>query len=287
MNDDIIIDIELGGKRVATFQSTLCKAKGTKLEQIFSQDPIPLKKNTHRWYVLDRPKKPFRIILNYLRTGKFYMPTSEEEKNNLLKEIEYWGMQSAYEKDAGVGAYFEGSSLLDPSQQVNLNLWYGKDTQKWKLIYKASRDGWESSDFHGKVDNVGATLTVIQANGFTFGGYTPIVWTSKGSYSWDPKTWIFSLSNPSNTPTKMINEYPKGNDYKYSIYDHKDYGPVFGGGYDIGIQSGANKSNQNYSNLGYNFLPPGKTLGTEEAKNFLTGSFYFTVTEIEVFTPIH
>jgi len=285
-SDDIIIDLDLGGKRVATFQSTLCKVKGSKLSELFSQEPIPLTKNEQGWYKLDRPKKSFTVILNYLRTGKFYLPPSDEEKASLQKEIEYWGMQAAYEKDGGAGAYYEGTTLLDPSLQATLNKWYEKEGQKWKLLYKASRDGWDSSDFHGKVDHNGPTMTVIQSNGYIFGGYTPISWTSLGGYAWEPKTWIFSLINPSNQPMKMINEYKA--DSKYSIYDHKDYGPTFGGGYDIGILCGSNKTNHNYSNLGYNFVPSGKTLkiGTEEAKTFLTGSFNFTVSEIEVFTPI-
>uniref|UniRef100_A0A6B2LDR7 TLDc domain-containing protein n=1 Tax=Arcella intermedia TaxID=1963864 RepID=A0A6B2LDR7_9EUKA len=240
-----------------------------------------MKQDENGWYVLERPKKPFKTILNYLRSGKFYLPSSEEDRVLLQKEVEYWGMQASYERDAGASGFFEGTCLVDLHQQVQLNKWFGKETQKWKLLYRASRDGWESSNFHTQVDRNGATLTIVLANGYLFGGYTPIEWTSRGQYAWDPNSWIFSLTNPSGLSVKMLNEPMKG--CKYSIYDHKDYGPTFGGGYDIAIQNCSNKSNQNYSNLGYNYIVPGKVMGTEEAKQFLTGSYYFNVTEIEVF----
>jgi hypothetical protein len=31
------------------------------------------------------------------------------------------------------------------------------------LIYRASRDGFEAKDFHGKCDNQGATLIIVKA----------------------------------------------------------------------------------------------------------------------------
>jgi len=279
--EDKIIYMLVQGKKVATFQRTLCKIPGSKLYDTFHGEPA-LPKNEDGCYIIDRPKKAFAGILNFLRSGKFYVPKDAESKAELEYEIEYWGLSDSYTKDGGGWALYEGTTLLDKSLQKQLNEWYGKADKHWKIIYKASTDGWEATDFHKKCDNKGPTLTVISANKFLFGGFTPLHWESKGGYSWHEGSWIFSLTNPSNEPTKMVNIAAK-KDKLYSIYDAPDHGPTFGGGFDIVIYSNSNTSGQNYCNLGYSFLLPGKTYGSEEAKHFMVGTYHFSVEEIEVF----
>jgi len=282
-SEDKIISFMIDGKKVATFQSTLTKIPNTKLSEMFSS-PEPGLPKVADCYLLERPRKAFTGVLNYLRSGKFYVPKEPEAKADLEAEIEYWGLSECYKRDSGGWALFEGSQLLEKAHQRQLNEWYGKVDQRWKLLYKASRDGWEALDFHKKCDRKGPTITVISANGFLFGGYTPLSWESRDAYAWDEDSWIFSLTNPSNEPVKMANVIAKGKDFKYSIYDAADHGPTFGGGYDIAIQSNANGSNQNYTNIGYSYLLPGKIFGSEESKNFMTGSYHFSVAEIEVFS---
>ena len=46
-----------------------------------------------------------------------------------------------------------------------------------KLIYRASVDGFRSSDFHSKCDEKGPTICVIQTrDDYMFGGYTAVSW---------------------------------------------------------------------------------------------------------------
>jgi hypothetical protein len=47
-----------------------------------------------------------------------------------------------------------------------------------ELLFRASRDGWDSQAFHRHCDNKGATLTVIRerSQGYVFGGYTDVPW---------------------------------------------------------------------------------------------------------------
>lgn len=47
---------------------------------------------------------------------------------------------------------------------------------KWRLCYRASRDGWEPQDFHSNCDNKGPTVTVVKANDNIFGGFTDQNW---------------------------------------------------------------------------------------------------------------
>jgi len=54
--------------------------------------------------------------------------------------------------------------------------------QKWELIYKGSRDGFENSDFHAKCDGKLNTLTVIRTeSGNIFGGFTKKEWKLRKS----------------------------------------------------------------------------------------------------------
>ena len=50
---------------------------------------------------------------------------------------------------------------------------------KWRLCYRASRDGWEPKDFHSNCDNKWPTVTVVKANGNIFGGFTDQNWQGK------------------------------------------------------------------------------------------------------------
>lgn len=54
----------------------------------------------------------------------------------------------------------------------------------------------------------------------------------------------------------------------------------------LDICSNCNTANSNYSNLGHSFdvqKALGYTYNSQQAKNFLAGSYNFTVSEIEVF----
>lgn len=58
------------------------------------------------------------------------------------------------------------------------------DKTLFKLIYRASRDGFEAKNFHKKCDSIGNTLVVIKSSENTiFGGFTKVKWSS--SYGWE------------------------------------------------------------------------------------------------------
>jgi hypothetical protein len=50
--------------------------------------------------------------------------------------------------------------------------------QKWKLIYRATRDGFGATDFHSKCDRYQNSLMIIKSTkGYVFGGYTEKNWS--------------------------------------------------------------------------------------------------------------
>ena len=64
-----------------------------------------------------------------------------------------------------------------------LNNWIKpiRSDSDWKLCWRASRDGWDSSRFHSLCDEKGPTITIIKVGKYIFGGYTSLSWSEYGS----------------------------------------------------------------------------------------------------------
>ena len=78
---------------------------------------------------------------------------------------------------------FKDSVILSSSQGQTLMNWLkntpGFSNSDELLLYRASRNGWASSNFHSCCDNKGPTVTVIKSGNNIFGGYTEQSWQSK------------------------------------------------------------------------------------------------------------
>ena len=179
------------------------------------------------------------------------------------------------------------SNILDESLQRKLvQLCEFSQCQKWKLLYRASRDGFSGKDFHSKCDRKKNTLTVIKSeSGNVFGGYTDKCWHSKGGLVSDPNAFIFSLINKENKPFKVICSDGGQN----AIFCISKCGPMFAS-YPCKLNI-EDSSNTNELSIFLNFDDlynhPDYPVGTEEAKNIMAGSYYFRTTEIEVYTKVN
>ncbi|CAF1409074.1 unnamed protein product, partial [Didymodactylos carnosus] len=124
----------------------------------------------------------------------------------------------------------EDVPLLSPEYQQKLNDFYGNPKQKWKLIYKAARDGFKPEDFHKLCDNKGPTMSLLQSakGGYLFGGFTRQSWTSVLGCKNDSEAFMFTLKNPYEIPpTKLpIKNYT----IKCAVFHRKTEGPSFGAG---------------------------------------------------------
>ncbi len=51
---------------------------------------------------------------------------------------------------------------------------------KWTLLYRGTRDGFGTNDFHSKCDGHSNTLTILKAkeSEFIFGGFATVSWES-------------------------------------------------------------------------------------------------------------
>ena len=99
---------------------------------------------------------------------------------------------------------------------------------KYKLLYRCSKDGQNSKDFHKLCDNYPQTLTVIKTvKGKIFGGYTEQTWKDEnnnkeksGTLKKDNKAFLFSLNKK-----KIYNIYYDQN----AIWCNESNGPCFYG----------------------------------------------------------
>jgi hypothetical protein len=144
-----------------------------------------------------------------------------------------------------------------------------------RLLYRGTRDGFESMSFHQKADNNPNTLTMVQTtSGFVFGGFTTQVWNHCKDWKTDSHSFLFSLKNKLNKPIKFNVQKPE-----YAIYCDNGLGPSFGGGSDFRIISNSNTSASSYSKFPYSFTANGIT----DDQYFLAGSYKFQVKELEVY----
>lgn len=146
----------------------------------------------------------------------------------------------------------------------------------YTLLYRATRDGFKSIDFHSKCDYKYNTITLIQSTkNNVFGGYTSSTWDTSNSYKSDSSAFLFSLriNGASNNVTFPIKQATS----QFAIYCNSSYGAVFGSDDALFVQNNAHTTNTNnhelcgvYSCGSYN-------------KFYLNGASSFTPDEIEVF----
>jgi len=149
---------------------------------------------------------------------------------------------------------------------------------KLTLIYRGTRDGFGSEDFHRKCDCVAKTVTIVKTtNGNIFGGYTDLPWTSREIDSIDNNAFIFSLVNEKNQPFISMSK----NNVR-AIFCDSRYGPVFGNliNNDIMISSDSNIDDESCSILGGSYERTGIS---HDDEFILAGSQNFQTVEIEVF----
>ena len=107
-------------------------------------------------------------------------------------------------------------SNIEFDQQL-VKSWLNNKNFIAKLIFRKTRDGSTTEDFHKKCDNQGITITFIETTkGYKFGGYTELEWEKKEGSKKDKSTFIFSLNNKQ----KFI---PRNNND--TIYCAPDYCP--------------------------------------------------------------
>jgi len=140
-----------------------------------------------------------------------------------------------------------------------------------RLLFRASRDGFSSTNFHTYCNGHAPIFIVIRATtGYIATAYTQVAYNNNESYMTIPTNtnWLNNLWNGSSTSSnKYFNTNTTG------IYDGSSHGPTFGGGHDMYLPNPMNNGSA-YSNPSSYSIPSQSTL---------FGSYNFTPTDIEVY----
>jgi hypothetical protein len=81
----------------------------------------------------------------------------------------------------------------------------------YRLLYRGTRDGFQSSSLHPKVDGHSHTITLVEsADGYVFGAYVTCVWDSSGVWRGDAsmESFVFTLMNPHNLSPMRFSMVP-------------------------------------------------------------------------------
>jgi len=188
------ITLNVGGHHFTTSVQTLTNDSNSMLAAMFS-GRFELEPCEDGAFFIDRDGTYFRYILNYLRTGKLTLPKDATFLKELQEEAEFYQIQGIidelifFESKLSVStpseALVESKILINEEHQSILKDWLSPLQGKWRLLFRASRDGFTAEIFHSKCDSQGPTVTILKSGNCIFGGFTDVSWTrSKFARTW-------------------------------------------------------------------------------------------------------
>ena len=190
----------------------------------------------------------------------------EDKSQNSINQKDMMDLLQLVRKGLAIGSQiikYNEFNFIESAVRKTL----GKNIKYYRLIFRASRNGYRAENFHENCDGKNNTIVFIQArNGRRFGGFTEAKWDKSNGYKSGEHGFLFSLDN------KEIYYNKKNN---YDIYCYSDKGPAFGGGHDLFIDDNCNKDNESYDNSDHSYNT-GK-------KYALAGTKYFYVEDYEVY----
>ena len=176
-----IVKLNIGGKRFTTSLQTLTRDSNSMLAAMFS-GRHELETTEDGSFFIDRDGTYFRFILNYLRNGELILPEGATFLEELEVEARFYQVQGLLDELKVVRALkvFEKSVILTDRDFRNVLIrWIPMEfilAGEWRLLFRASRDGFTASAFHSRCDNKGPTVTVVNSDGNIFGGFTESAW---------------------------------------------------------------------------------------------------------------
>ncbi|UJR13700.1 hypothetical protein I4U23_000711 [Adineta vaga] len=212
------------------------------------------------------------IRLKDLKTNRIVKQLADQYRSSLT---------STMSKDLSI--FLGNGTLLTKQQQVLFSSLFSKP-KKWLLIYKATRDGFGSGDFHRLCNNRGATLTLIQTRNrlsmkkrhTIFGGYTTIPWSSRYGFYRDSQAFLFLLNQHQLTRFNI-----RSND-EIAVSHNLISGPIFGFD-DIHVCHRSNENNFSHSKFP-NCYEDSDANGL--GKKTFSKAKHFLINEIEVYMVV-
>ena len=181
------VKLNVGGQHFTTSVQTLTKDPNSMLAAMFS-GRFDMKPSEDGSFFIDRDGTHFRFILNFLRTGKLTLPEGATFIKELEEEAEFYQIQGLIDALRSAKLTVKACTPNEPFRESTIltNVYHRKILKgwlpaamvdEWRLLFRASRDGFAASAFHSKCDNKGPTITVVKSGANIFGGFTEKPWT--------------------------------------------------------------------------------------------------------------
>lgn len=279
-----------------TSTSTYVSSQDSFLFSLTDPTYYPIKKSQEQWALCCGPnsgpifgRNPDLSIVDKCATEESSFSIGLTYQSNNHSDTKIAGGSTFRVKEIEVFAVEAGESIMEPvmepaafqsdllndDQCLLLKTWidpYNIESMKLQLIYKATKDGFDSNDFHRLCDGKKNTVVLIKSaepNSRVFGGYTTKEWDRTNKFTSDRHAFVFSISERKKCAIK---------DEDRAIFKYSEAGPVFGEGYDIFICSNSNILKHSTTRLGHtyesNIIHGNSLSGSPKA---------FLVAEIEVF----
>ena len=177
-----IVKLNVGGQHFTTSLQTLTRDPNSMLAAMFSgrHEVQPTEDGS---FFIDRDGTYFRFLLNYLRNGELILPDGATFLKELEAEAKFYQLQGILDelkpKEPKELKEFEESVILTNEEHRRVLKTWLPIKSEWRLLFRASRDGFAALAFHSKCDNKGPTVTVVKSGGNIFGGFTGKAWKSK------------------------------------------------------------------------------------------------------------
>ena len=158
--------------------------------------------------------------------------------------------------------------------------------QKWNLLYRGTRDGFDLVDYTEKVKFLINTLTIIKTtNGNIFGGFNNK--NNMCCFVFNPKSFLFSLINKENKPFISTNQGANNSQScPFPMFFSKYCEPYDDCKHEIVISANSNTNTNSSCNFGNSFKHSDYPHGSEREKSILAGYHKFQTVEIEVFYKV-
>ena len=224
-NRNMIKSIEKKEEKIKTYENQINERKNKLLSLIYKENNIREKIKDCNEQIKNLENKIEDLKKNLNVNDVNYKEKKKEEKkmnknNNNINLIEL---------DPELKTRINSKILYNPNQLYLLDKWFKKEL-KYKLLYRATDDGYSPVVFHNKVNKNKNTLVLIKdINNFIYGGFTRKTWDGDKIYKNDKNAIVFNLG---------IEKYYEISNENKAIFCDPDNLAIFGeGDIYIGIKS--------------------------------------------------
>ena len=193
-------------------------------KEFLEKKKLKLRKNRNKHLISDLKKDNNQLI-----SRPKILKKNNENRNNLNNVINIF-LEEINKSMSFKIPEFEIDGLLKESQivkDIEEELLIGDmitilKTKKYRLLYRASRDGDSANKFHSICDNSNNLIVLVQTQkGLRFGGFTSNKFKVSSHMKYDNNAFLFSLD------LKKVYKISPG---EYAIYCYYNSGPCFSQG---------------------------------------------------------